>query len=92
MIQFSLYSMSHVINSRSWLDRRMVSVDLHDDKAEVLRARASEKGYETLEEYVDYLMGQIVDKIRREKQDIEGYSDEEEQKVKDRLRDLGYMN
>jgi hypothetical protein len=70
----------------------MVSVDLHDDKAEVLRARASEKGYETLEEYVDYLMGQIVDKIRREKQDIEGYSDEEEQKVKDRLRDLGYMN
>lgn len=70
----------------------MVSIDLDDDKAEVLRARASEKGYETLGGYVDYLMGQIVDKIRREKQDVEAYTDEEEEKVKNRLRDLGYMD
>jgi hypothetical protein len=70
----------------------MVSIDIDNDKAEVLRARASEKGYETLEGYVDYLMGQIVDKIRREKQDVEGYSNEEEEKVKNRLRDLGYMD
>ena len=70
----------------------MVSIELDDDKAEVLRARASEKGYETLGGYIDYLMGQIVDKIRREKQDVEAYSNEEEEKVKNRLRDLGYMD
>lgn len=70
----------------------MVSVELDEEKAKVLEARSSEKGYETLEEYVDYLMDQIVDKIRREKQDVEGYSNEEEEKVKNRLRDLGYMD
>ncbi len=70
----------------------MTEISLDDEKAEVLKARALEKGYDTLEGYVDYLMDQIVDKIRREKQDVEGYSDEEEEKVKNRLRDLGYMD
>lgn len=70
----------------------MTEISLDDEKAEVLKARASEKGHDTLEGYVDYLMDQIVDKIRREKQDVEGYSDEEEEKVKNRLRDLGYMD
>jgi hypothetical protein len=33
-----------------------------------------------------------VEKIKREKQDqSDGYTDEEEEKVKNRLRDLGYM-
>lgn len=70
----------------------MVPVEIDGDKADVLRARASEKGFDDLEAYVDYLMDQIVDKIRKEKQDVEAYSNKEEEKVKDRLRDLGYMD
>jgi hypothetical protein len=70
----------------------MVSVEVDEEKHSVLEARAEEKGYETTDEYVDYLFQQIVEKIKREKQDqSDGYTDEEEEKVKNRLRDLGYM-
>jgi len=70
----------------------MVSIEVDDDKYSVLEARAQEKGYDTTEEYVDYLLEQIVEKINREKQEVEEYTDEEEEKVKNRLRDLGYMD
>jgi hypothetical protein len=70
----------------------MVSIEVDDDKYSVLEARAQEKGHDTTEEYVDYLLKQIVEKINREKQDVEDYTDEEEEKVKNRLRDLGYMD
>lgn len=70
----------------------MASIEVGDDKFKILKARADEKDFNTVEEYVGHLMDQIVEKIQREKQDAEGYSDEEERKVKQRLKDLGYMD
>lgn len=71
----------------------MASIDIDDDKFSVLEARAEEKDFDTTEEYVDYLLEQIVQKIKREKQSGDKeYSDEEEEKVKRRLEDLGYMD
>lgn len=70
----------------------MASIEVDDDKFEVLEARAKEKNFDSVEEYVDHLMSQIVEKIQREKREVDGYSDEEEKKVKKRLRDLGYMD
>lgn len=69
----------------------MVNVEIDDDMYSVLEARAEEKDFDETEEYIDYLLKQIVEKIRREKQDTE-YTEEEEKKVKNRLKDLGYMD
>lgn len=71
----------------------MTQVEVDDDIYEVLEARAEEKDFDTTEEYIHYLFEQIVEKIKREKQQQDsGYSEEEEEKVKNRLRDLGYLD
>jgi hypothetical protein len=69
----------------------MANVEIDDDMYSVLEARAEEKDFDETEEYIHYLLDQIVEKIKREKQDAE-YSEEEEKKVKKRLEDLGYMD
>lgn len=68
----------------------MVEVNIQDDKYEVLKARADEKDFDDVEKYIDHLLGQIVEKIRKEKQQEE-FSSEEEEEVKKRLEELGYM-
>lgn len=70
----------------------MAKVEIDDDKYSILEARAEEKDFDDTDEYIRYLLDQIVDKIRREKQSQEGYSEEEEEKVKKRLEDLGYLD
>ncbi|MFB6099925.1 MAG: hypothetical protein ABEK16_01500 [Candidatus Nanohalobium sp.] len=66
----------------------MVSIEVDDDKFEVLKARGKEKGFDDTEEYIDHLLSQIVEKIGREKQDLSGGKEEE---VKEKLEELGYM-
>ncbi|MFB6193357.1 MAG: CopG family transcriptional regulator [Candidatus Nanohaloarchaea archaeon] len=71
----------------------MPSVDIDDDIYSVLEARAEEKDFDETDEYVHYLLEQVVEKIKREKQQEDsGYSEEEEEKVKERLRGLGYLD
>lgn len=70
----------------------MANIEIDDDIYSVLEARAGEKEFDETDEYIRYLLDQIVEKIRREKEDKGGYSDEEEEKVKKRLEDLGYMD
>ena len=70
----------------------MAKIEIDDDKYSILEARAGEKDFEETEEYISYLLDQIVEKIKREKQGQESYSEEEEEKVKSRLEDLGYLD
>lgn len=70
----------------------MTKVDIDDDLFEVLEARADEKGFDDTEGYVHHLMEQIVEKIRREKEQGSSYSEEEEEEVKKRLKKLGYLD
>jgi len=70
-----------------------MNVEIDDNIYEVLDARAEEKEYEDTNEYIEHLLKQVVEKIKKEKEAGESsYSDEEEEKVKDRLRDLGYLD
>jgi hypothetical protein len=70
----------------------MTQIEIDDDIYSVLEARAEEKDFDETEEYIQHLLQQVVEKIKREKQSQEEYSDEEEEKVKERLRGLGYMD
>jgi uncharacterized spore protein YtfJ len=68
----------------------MASVEVDDDKYEILSIRAEEKGFDSTEEYIDDLLEQIVQKISREEENRE-YTEEEEEKVKEKLQQLGYL-
>jgi uncharacterized spore protein YtfJ len=68
----------------------MASIEIDDEKFELLSLRAEEKDFESTEEYIDHLLEQIVEKIKKEEQNKQ-YSDEQEEKVKEKLEQLGYL-
>lgn len=70
------------------------NVEIPDEHYEKFAERAPDKGFETAEEYVNYVLGQIYEKLQRQEQNGEEttYTKEEEEKVKDRLRGLGYLD
>lgn len=68
----------------------MASVEIDDKKFDLLSLRAEEKDFESTEEYIDHLLSQIVEKIKKEEQSKQ-YSDEQEEQVKKKLEQLGYL-
>lgn len=70
-------------------------VEIPDEYFEKFEERAPEKGLDSGEEYVNYVLKQIFEKLQRQEQDEDDgatYTEEEEQKVKDRLKGLGYLD
>lgn len=49
------------------------------------------KEFDSVDEYVKYVLEQVVEKIE-EKKEEKAYSKEDEEKVKERLRSLGYLD
>lgn len=72
----------------------MTKVEVPDEIYETLSERAEEKGFKTCEDYVVDILEQVVRKLERMKKDQgkQEFSKEEEEKVKDRLRGLGYLD
>jgi tRNA G37 N-methylase Trm5 len=71
----------------------MASIKIDKETHEKLAKRAMEKGFKTTDEYINSVLGQIVEKIEREVwgPKKEAMSKDEEEKVKSRLRALGYI-
>jgi flagellar biosynthesis/type III secretory pathway protein FliH len=69
----------------------MANVKIEEEKYNLLKLRAEEKGFDSTEEYIDHLLDQIVEKIKKEDQERE-YSEEQEEEVKEKLEQLGYMD
>lgn len=67
-----------------------MEIEVDDSIRQVLDARAREKDFGTTEKYVNHLLQQIVDKIRKEKESKDSYSSEQEEEVKKKLEELGY--
>jgi len=73
----------------------MPEVDIPDEYYEKFAERAPDKGFDSADEYVNYVLGQIYEKLQRQERDDEdgsAYSEAEEEKVKDRLKGLGYLD
>ena len=58
-----------------------------------LEKRSEESGsFKNVDEYVNYILQQIVDRLDKEKSlEKPAYSEEDEEKVKKTLRKLGYI-
>lgn len=73
------------------------AIEIPEEWHEKFEERAPDKGFESAEEYVHYVLQQIYEKLQQQEQDEEDksaqrYSEEEERKVKERLRGLGYLD
>lgn len=64
----------------------MTKVEIDDETIEKLKIRAQDKGFGSVEEYIETVLKQIAKKVEKK------HSGKDEEKVKDRLRSLGYMD
>jgi len=65
----------------------MKTIKISEDDWEVLEQRAKEKNMDA-NKYFESLIKQIIDKIMRERT---VYSKEDEESIKNRLKNLGYL-
>lgn len=70
------------------------SVKISENTYGLLAKRAEDKGFDTTDEYVNYVLDQVAEKAKRKMEDEDGteFSEEDEEKVKKRLKNLGYLD
>ncbi len=66
----------------------MKKVEIADEIYEKIEKRMNEFGFKTVEEYVDFVLRQSLS----DEKDENVFSEEEEEAIKKRLRDLGYLD
>ena len=67
-----------------------MKVEISDDIARKLIERIEEKkDFGSVDENVNHILQQVVERLKSEKE--QSFSNEDEEKVKERLKDLGYL-
>ena len=71
-------------------DRRYTTVSIPVELAEKIEKRIEGTGFHSISSYVTYVLRQVISSIEEdEKKEV--FSKEDEEKVKERLRGLGYL-
>lgn len=71
----------------------MPPVNLSNELYQKLQSIVSEsKEFKTVDEYAEFILKQVADKKWQEKKQEEVYSKEDEEKIKQRLQNLGYLD
>ena len=72
-----------------------MKVDIPDEITKKLQKRVDSTGeFDSVQAYVEYILKQVVDRLEQEKEENEkpAFSEEDEEKVKERLKSLGYLD
>ena len=68
------------------------TVSLPKPLVEKIKERMKGTGFSSVSSYVTYVLRQILSSIEEEERTKQAFTKEEEDKVKQRLRDLGYID
>lgn len=68
------------------------TVSIPKPLAEKIKERMKGTGFASVSSYVTYVLRQVISSIEEEERSKQAFSKEEEEKVKQRLRDLGYID
>lgn len=65
------------------------TVSIPESLYEKTKERCKGTGFESVDEYVEYVLREVVEEDEEEEEE---FSEEDEEKVRERLRALGYMD
>ncbi|MFX1308520.1 MAG: CopG family transcriptional regulator [Promethearchaeota archaeon] len=68
------------------------TVSLPKPLVEKIKERMRGTGFPSVSSYVTYVLRQVVSSIEEEERSKQAFTKEEEENVKQRLRDLGYID
>lgn len=74
---------------------KKLNIEIKEEEYEALEKRVKEKKeFDSVEAYVQDIVSQVVARLKEEAgdDDEESFSKEDEEKVKERLRSLGYLD
>ncbi|MHA1310248.1 MAG: CopG family transcriptional regulator [Candidatus Helarchaeota archaeon] len=71
---------------------KYVDISIPAPLAEKIKKRMEGTGFTSISSYVVYILREVLSSIEAEEQEREAFSKEEEKKVKERLRNLGYID
>ncbi len=67
-----------------------MKVEVPDEIYRKLEERVKETSFSSVDEYVTYILREVLASLEEEEEEV--FSEEEEEKVKERLRALGYLD
>ncbi len=73
-------------------DEDKIKISIKKSLAIKLKKRLKETEFKTLSEYVNFILEEVLASLEEQDDEDSGYSPEEEEKVKQRLKDLGYID
>jgi len=68
----------------------LVEVKIPKSLYEKIKEHVEDSGFESVDEYVTYVLREVLANLEGEEEEV--FSEEEEEKVKERLRALGYLD
>ncbi len=68
------------------------TVSIPKPLVEKIKERMKGTGFSSVSSYVTYVLRQVISSIQEEERSKQAFTKEEEEKVKQRLRDLGYID
>ena len=71
-------------------DKKYTTISIPTPLAEKIKKRIEGTGFNSLSSYVTYVLREVISGIEEEQE--ESFSKEDEERVKDRLRALGYLD
>lgn len=72
-----------------------MKIEIPEELAKKLQKRVdSTDEFDSVDAYIEYILKQVVERLENESKEDEkpAFSEEDEEKVKDRLRSLGYLD
>ena len=72
-------------------DKNYTTVSIPKPLAKKVKKRMEGTGFNSMSSYVTYVLRQVISSMEEEDQ-TEDFSEEDEEKVKERLRALGYLD
>jgi len=70
--------------------RQHTTVTIPNPLADKIKTHINNTGFTSVSDYVTYVLREVVSNVEPDEK-VEGFSKEEEEKVKERLRALGYL-
>ncbi len=71
-------------------EKKYTTISIPTPLAEKIKKRIEGTGFNSLSSYVTYVLREVISGMEEESD--EGFSKEDEERVKDRLRALGYLD
>ena len=73
-------------------EKKFTTISIPTQLAEKIKKRIKGTGFHSLSSYATYVLREVLSGVEDEEGDDEAFSKEDEEKVKDRLRSLGYLD